>query len=62
MAGRGIVIQIQGDGESAKKALEMVREQLRETATESTHTAEMIERVKGALETVGLYMGIREGI
>jgi len=66
MAPRGIVIRIEGDGESARKALEMVREQLAATADESKESsseiAENMERVKSALETVGLYMGVREAI
>ncbi len=61
-AGRGIVIKIEGDGSSAAKALQLVEEHLREVRHESGETSEAIERVKGALETVGLYLGIREAI
>ena len=66
MASRGIVIKIEGDGASAARALEMVQEHLRETAAEAKESggeiAESMEMVKRALETVGLYMGIRETI
>ena len=65
-AGKGIVIQISGDGESAKAALELVREQLAETAEKAkeygSEIGEAMERVKNTLETVGLYLGIREAI
>jgi hypothetical protein len=64
--GRGIQIVIQGDGDSAKKALEMVRENLKETGEVAKHEAsqisESMEMVTHALERVGLYMGIREAI
>jgi hypothetical protein len=66
MAGRGIVIKIEGDGESAKRALEMVREQLRETSESAKHEGseigEAMERVKRSLEYIGIYAGIREAI
>ncbi|HZL20542.1 MAG TPA: hypothetical protein VFG23_22615 [Polyangia bacterium] len=64
MAGRGIVIKIEGDGESAKRALEMVREQMAMTAGEAKHSGGEIEgameRVKRSLEYVGAYMAFRE--
>ena len=63
---RGIVIQISGDGEPARQALKMVQEQMRETAEhakeDTGEIAEAWERVKGAVESVGLYMGVREAI
>ena len=66
MAGRGIVIRIEGDGASAKAALEMVREQLAQTGEQGSRTADMMsesmERIKHSLEYVGIYMGIREAI
>jgi hypothetical protein len=65
-AGRGIVIKIEGDGESARRALEMVQQHLRDTGNtaerESSHIVESMERVTRALETVGLYMGVREAV
>ena len=66
MPGKGIVIQIQGDGESAKRALDMVEEKMRQTGEtaerEGGRISNAMERVKSSLETVGLYMGIREGV
>jgi hypothetical protein len=65
-AGRGIVIKIEGDGESARKALEMVQEQLRHTAEEAEHSggeiAEAMEMVKRSLEYIFIYSGIRETV
>jgi hypothetical protein len=66
MAPKGIVIQISGDGASAAKALELVDQHLRETAVEAKHSAseisEAMEAVKGAMETLGLAVGIGEAI
>ncbi len=66
MAGNGIVIQIQGDGESAKRALDLVQEKLHQTRETAEHEAggiaSAMERVKTSFETIGLYMGLREGI
>jgi len=66
MAPRGIVIQITGDGASAAKALELVDQHLRDTATEAQHSAseirESMEAVRGALETIGLTVGVGEAI
>ena len=64
--GRGIVINIGADPAAAKAALEVVRQQMRETAEEAKEDAsgmaEAWERVRGAIESVGLYMGVREAI
>lgn len=64
--GKGVTIVIQGDGESARRALEMVRENLKETGDEAKREASEIvdamEQVKSALETVGVFIGIRESI
>jgi lambda family phage tail tape measure protein len=64
MAPKNIRIVIQGDGESAKTALAMVREQMAATAEQAKHSGseigEAMERVKRALEYIGLYVGIRE--
>lgn len=64
MAGRGIVIKIEGDGESARQALAMVREQLQETGESAKETGSVIEnafeRATRAIEYVGIYAGIRE--
>jgi hypothetical protein len=66
MAGKNIVIKIEGDGESARHALEMVREQLAETrakaAEEGSGIEHAMERVASTLENVGIYIGIREAI
>ena len=63
---RGVVIQISGDPASAQKALHLVQEEMRETRERAEHEASAIseawERVAGTLETVGLYMGVREAI
>ncbi len=61
-AGRGITIKIEADSTTANNALHLVEEHLRSLREESGGTSVAIERVKGALETVGLYMGIREAI
>ena len=66
MASKGIVIQITGDGESAKRALELVQENLRHTGETAKHEAseisEAMEKVAHALESIGIYLGIREVI
>jgi tail tape-measure protein len=66
MAARGIVIQITGEGESARKALEMVQQHLREVGAQSTRTgsevAAAMETAKRALESVGVGLGIAEAV
>ena len=47
---RGIVIQIQGDGESAKKALEMVREEMQATAAQGERLSGTMGRFSGGME------------
>ncbi len=42
-AGKGIVIQIAGDGESAKRALQMVQEELRRLEEQKRRTAESVD-------------------
>lgn len=63
---KGVTIVIQGDGESAARALELVRENLKKTGETAKHEAseiaEAMERVTSALERVGLYLGAREAI
>ena len=65
-AAKGIVIQISGDGESARRALEMVEEHLKQTSSEgkkdALELAEAMETLKGALETVGIAVGLREAV
>ena len=64
MAGRGIVIKIEGDGESARRALELVKQHLHETGESAKHEAseiaEAMEGVKKAFELVGIGLGLRE--
>jgi lambda family phage tail tape measure protein len=64
MAPKNIRIVIQGDGESAKTALAMVREQMAATAEQARNSGseigEAMEKVKRALEWIVLYDGIRE--
>jgi len=60
--GRGIVIKIEGDGESARRALEMVREQLQQTAEKGEETSniltEAMERIKRVVEFEVIYEGL----
>lgn len=60
MAGKGIVIKIEGDGDSAKRALDMVKEHLHETAKAEQEVAEAAEFVKKAMEFAGVAYGIEE--
>lgn len=59
----GIVIQIKGDGEGARQALEMVQEQMRRTAEQAEESGGVIagamEKVGQAVEYLGIYEGIR---
>lgn len=61
---KNIKIVIEGDGEAAKRALEMVRDEMKETAESAKHQAsemaEAMERVKRALEFTGIYLGLEE--
>lgn len=61
---RGIVIKIEGDGASARQALEMFREQMLQTGETACETGSILEnafeRATRALEYVGIYAGIRE--
>ena len=50
MAGRNITIRIDGEGESAKRALEMVQEELQKTSAESEQAAIAMSRVGNSLE------------
>ena len=63
MAGKGVTIVIQGDGEGAKRALEMVQENLKHTSEvaerESSKIVEAAERIKHAFEMAGLYIGLQ---
>ncbi len=66
MAGKGIVIQIQGDGESAKRALDMVQEQMRQTRStvesESSMIVGALDSVKHAFESIAPYLVILEAV
>ena len=63
---RGITIQILGDGEPARKALEMVREQLAQTASEGKRDAgelaTAMDSVKSALSGIGIAVGITAAV
>lgn len=64
MAGRGIVIKIEGDGESARQALAMVREQMQETAEKAKESGGLIEtafeEAKKAFDWVVVYEAMHE--
>lgn len=66
MPPRGIVIQITGDGASAAKALELVDQHLRETASSAKESASVIsgamEEIKRRIEVVALDMVLYEAI
>jgi len=66
MAGKGIVIQIQGDGTGAAEALRMIEEKMRETAATGNEMSEQLqvasERMQKALEYAGISYGMHEAI
>lgn len=66
MAGKGITIQIQGDGAGAAEALRLIEERMQQTADRGTSMSEQLalagETIKSAFEMIGVGIGIREAI
>ena len=64
MAGKGITIMIQGDGEGAAEALRQIEAKMRETGAAGNEMSEQLqvasERVTKALEYAGISFGLHE--